>query len=330
MLTSVIIGAGLMGRHHASAAERAGAAVVSVVDRDVAAADRLSGRLRRSSSSASLTEALDLYSPDVVHICTPAETHLPLAIEAAAAGAHALVEKPLARSTEETERVVGSFDRARRIVSPVHQYAFQVPVEQALARLRQMGPIHRIEFDIRSAGGGTDRNLWDQCVADILPHPLSIIQRLLPSRDIDQLDWRLLRAGPGEWLCTSASDSTILSIGLSLASRPTCFNSRILCDRGTIEINHFHGYSIELQGAATRMYKIAEPLHRSSLHLAACSWNLARRALSREWAYPGLNELVAAFYSAAGRGDQSSAPVSSSQALAVARVRDRMLAQSAE
>jgi hypothetical protein len=59
--------------------------------------------------------------------------------------------------------------------------------------------------------------------------------------------------------------------------------------------------------------------------LGATSENLARRALARETAYPGLSSLVAAFYAAA-RGE-APPPISPAQTLDVAQARDAVLAR---
>lgn len=326
MLRSLIIGAGLMGRHHASASVRAGAAVVAVVDPDLAAARRLSTRLGHCAAENSVTDALARHRVDVVHICTPLETHAAVAEEVAGRNVNALIEKPLASSSEATERVLSLFSDAGKLVCPVHQYAFQRGFEDALRKLAAIGPMRRIDFDIRSAGGGDDRSRLDECVANILPHPLSMVQRLLARLEVDTLAWQMLRPAPGDWLCTSSRGEVILSIGISLASRPTCFKCRVIGERGTIEIDGFHGYSVAYRGRHSRFYKLAQPYHVGGLHLAAATSNLIGRAVRREPAYPGLEQLVRLFYAAIERNDGQAVPVSPAQSLAIARVRDEMLA----
>lgn len=44
--------------------------------------------------------------PDVVHICTPHDQHVPLAIDALERGAHVFLEKPVAHTVAEAERLV--------------------------------------------------------------------------------------------------------------------------------------------------------------------------------------------------------------------------------
>ncbi|MFC4034995.1 Gfo/Idh/MocA family protein [Streptomyces polygonati] len=50
---------------------------------------------------------------DVVDICTPGDTHAPIALAALAAGKHVLCEKPLANSVAEAEEMTAAAERAR-------------------------------------------------------------------------------------------------------------------------------------------------------------------------------------------------------------------------
>jgi predicted dehydrogenase len=49
---------------------------------------------------------LDELRPDVVHICTPHDQHVPVAIDALERGAHVLMEKPVAHTVDEAQRLV--------------------------------------------------------------------------------------------------------------------------------------------------------------------------------------------------------------------------------
>jgi predicted dehydrogenase len=51
---------------------------------------------------------LDALRPDVVHICTPHDRHVPVAIDALDRGVHVLLEKPVAHTVEEAERLIAA------------------------------------------------------------------------------------------------------------------------------------------------------------------------------------------------------------------------------
>jgi UDP-N-acetyl-2-amino-2-deoxyglucuronate dehydrogenase len=46
--------------------------------------------------------------PDVVHICTPHDRHVPVAIDALERGVHVLLEKPVAHTVEEADRLIAA------------------------------------------------------------------------------------------------------------------------------------------------------------------------------------------------------------------------------
>ena len=62
-------------------------------------------------SFASHTELLAAIRPDVVHITTPHDQHVQPAIDALAAGVHVVVEKPVAQTCEEAERLVAAAEQ---------------------------------------------------------------------------------------------------------------------------------------------------------------------------------------------------------------------------
>lgn len=69
-----------------------------------------------------LTELLAATSPEVVIICTPPRHHRAACLEALAAGAHVLCEKPLATSVAEGEEIVAAAARAGRHLALNHEF----------------------------------------------------------------------------------------------------------------------------------------------------------------------------------------------------------------
>jgi predicted dehydrogenase len=314
-----------MGRHHARAAVAAGATIAAIVDLDRAAATALARSSPGADSETDLAAALQSTRADVAHICTPLPTHATLATSVADAGLHALIEKPTASTAEETRRIHESFARNGKLVCPTHQYAFQRSVSDAAAWLPRAGHLRRMTFDICSAGAvnGLDR---DEVVADILPHPLSMVQKLFPAAKIVGLDWSCVCAAAGEWVITAPIESAVLVIQLSMRGRPTRFMTRITADAGSMELDNFHDFAVAWPGTVSRGAKIVQPFLRSGLGLAAAGWNLAARAARREVAYPGLQTLVGKFYGAVESPGSVSPPITPEQSIAVAEARDRIVA----
>lgn len=107
----LVVGLGSMGMSHALAYTRIpGYEVVGVCTRHIDDVDlpaELSGAKRFSGYEDALAEL----KPDVVSVNTLPDTHADYAIKAMEAGAHVFVEKPLADSVENAEKVV---ETARR------------------------------------------------------------------------------------------------------------------------------------------------------------------------------------------------------------------------
>ena len=326
-LRVAIVGAGLMGRWHARAAERAGGIVAVVIDADDARGARLAAKYgaRHTRSIADISGRPADSGVDVVHICTPLETHASLARTAIDVGAHALVEKPLTSTVSETSALLQHAEARGVLLCPVHQFLFQRGVRQVLAARTAIGPVLHVDAVACSAGGGDDGEAArDRIAADILPHPLSLFTAVL-DQPVAGFSWSVQRTSAGELRASAAAGNATVSLLVSMSGRPTANSLRVIAARGTAHADLFHGFAVVERGNVSRVRKITHPFAFAGAMLGATSENLARRALARETAYPGLSSLVAAFYAAA-RGE-APPPISPAQTLDVAQARDAVLAR---
>lgn len=69
--------------------------------------------------------------PDVVLVCTPASTHVPMVLKALESGAHVFVEKPLSTRLEGTEALVRMARKDGRVVQVGYQLRFHPAMKQA-------------------------------------------------------------------------------------------------------------------------------------------------------------------------------------------------------
>lgn len=110
-LRVLVVGLGNMGMSHALAYTRIdGFDVAGVCTRhidSVTLPDALAGAARYSDFETALAEL----KPDVVSINTLPDTHAPYAIKAMEAGAHVFVEKPMALTVADAEKVVETAQR---------------------------------------------------------------------------------------------------------------------------------------------------------------------------------------------------------------------------
>lgn len=107
----LVVGLGNMGMSHALAYTRiSGFEVVGVCERRIEARV-LPEMLAGAKKFTKFEEALVALKPDVVSINTLPDTHADFAIKAMEAGAHVFVEKPLADTVENAEKVVETANR---------------------------------------------------------------------------------------------------------------------------------------------------------------------------------------------------------------------------
>ncbi|MEI4472252.1 Gfo/Idh/MocA family protein [Frigidibacter sp. MR17.24] len=105
-LTVMVVGLGQMGQSHALAYHaHPGFEIVGLVNRS---ARDLPGALAGYPLHHDFAAALAALKPDVVSIATHTDTHAEMAIAAIEAGAHVFVEKPLAATVAEAERVTAA------------------------------------------------------------------------------------------------------------------------------------------------------------------------------------------------------------------------------
>ncbi|GAA2113628.1 Gfo/Idh/MocA family oxidoreductase [Streptomyces synnematoformans] len=144
VLRVALIGAGGIAHAHARAlaelAERA--RLVAVAETDPARAAAFSQRFavpRTYTDAASLFAGEEL---DLVHVCTPPQTHVPLAVMAMRAGVPALVEKPTALSLAEMDQLAAVHAETGTAVLTVFQHRYG-PAAVRLRRLARSGALGR-------------------------------------------------------------------------------------------------------------------------------------------------------------------------------------------
>ena len=139
-----VLGYSFMGKAHSNAWRNVNAFydTPAVAQRLLVGSDRervaeAAGRYGWSESSTDWRSVLERDDIQIVDICTPGHLHAELAITALEAGKHVIVEKPLANTVAEAERMAGAAARARErgIQSMIGFNYRRVP---ALAQARRM------------------------------------------------------------------------------------------------------------------------------------------------------------------------------------------------
>ncbi|PYP78207.1 MAG: hypothetical protein DMD35_12170 [Gemmatimonadetes bacterium] len=314
-----------MGRWHAHAIRHVGSRVVAVIDSDLARARALAARLPgNTASESSLQRSLDEHRIEVLHVCTPVESHDGIARVAIGVGIPLLIEKPLALDAATTRELHALAESRDVLLCPVHQFLFQPGILAAGRAMSRLGAIRQLDIVACSAGADGASDARREAIAlDILPHGLALARRLL-GVSLDSAAWRVGEGGPGEIRTMADIAGTSVMLAVSMRARPTENSLTVRCDAGTVHANLFHGYATIERGAPSRLDKVGRPFVGAAQALGAAAGNLAGRAVRGEPAYPGLRELVRRFHAAcAGRGPS---PISVEESLDVSRARDAISA----
>jgi predicted dehydrogenase len=128
-----ILGCGVAAEHQIVALKRVpGAEIVWFCDPRGDRADTARELWGRGGATGQDFESLlSRDRPDVVHVCTPPRTHADLSVRALDSGAHVLLEKPMAVSVAEAERILEARNRAGLKVCMMHNHLFDPPVRAA-------------------------------------------------------------------------------------------------------------------------------------------------------------------------------------------------------
>lgn len=121
-MKALVLGCGSIGLRHIGHLRELGLSDVEAADVSPEACER-AHQAHRVRTYTDPARALDR-RPDVVLVCTPASTHVPVALEALRAGAHVFVEKPLSVSLEGLDRLVQAARADGRVVQVGYHLRF--------------------------------------------------------------------------------------------------------------------------------------------------------------------------------------------------------------
>ncbi|KAJ5817502.1 oxidoreductase [Penicillium robsamsonii] len=155
-LTVVVVGIGQMGCSHALAYhQNTGFKIIGLVSRSPP--KKFPDELNQYPILLSFEEAL-LLKPNIISINTHTATHASYAIAAMEAGAHVFVEKPLAATVADAERVVETARRTNRKLVIAYILRHHPSWVEFINQARQVDPpfVMRMNLNQRSTG-----NAWD-------------------------------------------------------------------------------------------------------------------------------------------------------------------------
>lgn len=137
-----IVGSGFMGQVHARAARAAGAHVVGAAGSSPDRGDRSATRTGAGRGYPNLAAMLDDSDVDVVHICTPNDSHAELALAVLQAGIHVVCEKPLTTDPESALALTTAAAEAGLVATVPFVYRFHPMARELRSRALAGEPGH--------------------------------------------------------------------------------------------------------------------------------------------------------------------------------------------
>ena len=252
-----MIGAGFIASYHLDGLRAAGGADVRMIaGRNADKTAALAARYDIAATTADWREVIARDDLDAVVITTPDETHPEIAIAAARAGKHILLQKPMARTAEECRRIIAAVDAAgvRLQVSFMHRYFEEVV---AARQLLAEGAIGRtFSMRMRNATPGPDWGAWfysrervgGGVVMQLGVHGIDLLRHLFGEIDALSARTALLRTerrlADGTLVHPDNEDHAFALYRFAsgaLASHEMNMSEVAGCDRFTLELYGEHG-----------------------------------------------------------------------------------------
>jgi predicted dehydrogenase/nucleoside-diphosphate-sugar epimerase len=320
-----LVGAGYVSTYHARALRSLPfVEIVGIADPDEDRAGALAEQFQIPQIYSSL-DAMAEAQPKVIHVLTPPGLHAPLALQALEMGCHVFVEKPMAESVADCDRMIESARQKGLVLSVNHSARMDPIVLEALDRIRggACGNVQAVDFfrssDYQAYSGGPSvpahfRN-GSYPFQDLGVHGLYLLEAFLGP--ILRADTRYYASGMGdanlvfdEWRTLVETDRGTGQMYISWNVRPI---QNELVIHGTKGVMHVDCY---LQVITLRKtYPAPKPVQRilgagfNSLHmLAKVSVNTLRFATGRLKPSPGIHVSVVKFHEALRRGESPPVP----------------------
>jgi predicted dehydrogenase len=191
-LKAAVIGAGVFGHHHATKYKAMGASgrVSLFAIADPSPESRAKAAAHHGCRTVSDWREL-LGKVDLVSICSPAVTHAEIVRAFLNAGAHVMVEKPIATTAEEAEELVALARACGRVLTVGHQERF------VFARTGLLDIAHApLEISCWRQGPWTGRGDDVSVVLDLMIHDLDLVHSLVPGAVSEVTAEGLIEYGP--------------------------------------------------------------------------------------------------------------------------------------
>lgn len=178
-LRAAVVGLGSMGANHARVlGDLEGIELCAVVDADSSRVAKAAHRPGIGGYEAT-TAMLKAQKPDIVSVVVPTQLHEEVALACIRAGAHVLVEKPIAGTFEAGMRIAEAARGAGVMVTVGHIERFNPPIVELKRRLAAGEGGRVLQVKARRVGPYPHRIRDVGVIHDLGPHDIDVMRYLL-------------------------------------------------------------------------------------------------------------------------------------------------------
>jgi len=323
-LKAAIIGTGKISEEHLRYLKRdPHVTVVGVCDLSPSLARYAVEKFGAQRAFTDSRQMLEEAHPDVVHVLTPPHTHVKLVSDALTAGAHVIVEKPVAPTNQEFQRLWELARSHDRYLIEDHNYRFNQPILaiERLLRAGKLGDVREVEvrmtLAIRKAGGRYEDQALPHpshqmpagVLHEFITHLCYLTLRFMPRVDEVWANWA--NVGGGTLFKYDDLDSMLIGgdahgrIRFTAQNAPDCFTVAVRGSRGWAETDLFQPYLrvVMPRAGGTQLSPLLNHLS-NGLALAKASVKGFADKILQHTPYEGLGTFLARTYTALRTGTQ--------------------------
>lgn len=321
-----VIGCGNIARVHAPLIlKHREVELVGVADKDLSRAKTMANGFNVSNIYDNAETMIDEQKPDVIHVLVPPQQHAEVSIMAMNRGCHVLVEKPMALSVAEGERMIAAAKQNKVSLCVDHNPLFDGVFRRAiqLSATGIIGDVVSVEahevYDLERESAftaeGAEHRHWAYRtnggpLQDMLPHPACLVLEFIP--EIKEIHSVGHHRGvfPNGWQdelrVVVTSQNVIGYMHISASERPDACTLTIRGTKGTL---HADSYNQVL--TARTISSLPRKFRRGldGFKLAGQSFtdtvtNMFKLAVGRLDLANGIDNLIAAFYESVQKGKE--------------------------
>lgn len=315
-----LVGAGRIAAvHHGYAKQVPNAQVVAVCDADRSRAEDFAREKGIPAFYDDLEKLLAAEQPNIVHIVTPPATHAQLAVAAMEGGANVMVEKPMAMTVEDCDRMIAAAERYgrrlcvdhNRLFDPVILKARQLVDSGALGEVVSVEALQGVNPVEAGSAPGQEAH-WSVSdpfapLYNLGPHPLYLATHFLgpvsdftitgaPIGDDGLLrEIRVLLEGQGRFGVVT----------FSMGAQPYLNHVNVYGTKGTLRANlNTMALTVErVRNLPKMVAKFTANLEPAAQLVGSTIETVLAVALRRMKTYPGIGQNIRRFYKSLDQGD---------------------------